>query len=63
MWEKHTTQPFFFFITEGKQGPHHRCLIITSMKGRCELGGMCRRRKRKQEEKKQEEEDKKIMRT
>lgn len=43
-----------FFITEGKQGPHNHCLIITSMEGRCELGGMCRRRKRKQgnEEKK-----------
>lgn len=62
MWGKHTTQPFF--IREGKQGPHHHCLIITSMKARCERGGMRRRRKRNQEEeKKQEEKDKKIMHT
>ena len=47
MWEKLTTHPFFF-ITEGKQGPHHHCLIIRSVKGRCELGGMRRRRKGKQ---------------
>lgn len=39
--------PPFFFITEGKQGPHDHGLIITSMEGRCELGGMCRRRKKK----------------
>lgn len=27
----------FFFITEGKQGPHNHCLIITSMGPRCVL--------------------------
>lgn len=42
------TPPTLFFITEGKQGPPDHCLIITSMEGRCELGGMSRRRKRKQ---------------